>query len=689
MTGTFLLEIGTEEIPARFVANALGDIKSLLERKLTELRLGWKTVRVMGTPRRLMACVEGLALRQEDEEKTVYGPPRQAAYDAEGKPTKAAEGFARARGVSVDQLKLAETPKGEVLCLQVRNKGRGTMELLAEVLPGFITSLPFPKSMRWGESALSFARPIHWLLALLDGEVIPFSLDSTNSSNETRGHRFMSSGSIAVKGEKDFLKKLEKAHVIIDPEIRAEMLKREIKDAASKAGGHILPDEPLVHENTYLTEYPTAVCGNFDADYLKLPRPVLITAMREHQRYFAVVDERDTLLPHFVAVNNTLARDPEVVRKGHERVLRARLEDARFFYEEDSKRPLMEHAERLKSVLFQAKLGTSYEKMERFREIAASIAQSIRPALVEDVRRCALLCKADLVTEMVGEFPSLQGVMGSFYARTRGEKKEVAEAIEEHYLPRFSGDSLPAGDIGALVGLADRLDTIVGCFGVGLIPTGAADPYALRRHTLAIINILLEKEYDLSLPSLVSECIRLLGSRVERPADTVLEEVLDFFRVRLRGIMTERGFSYDVVDAVLSLPMGSIPDMVKRVEILGKWRKEPEFETQAATFKRVFNIIKAQPTGTDIDSGVFQTLEEAQLLGAYQTAEREVAEAFGRKDYGRALSLFFDLKEPIDAFFNAVMVMDQDLQVRANRLNLLGLLAGMFRSFADFSRLEM
>lgn len=689
MTGVFLLEIGTEEIPARFVTRALTGLESLMAKKCMEHRLSYKRIRVMGTPRRLTCIIDDLPLKQEGEIREVFGPPKQAAIDAAGNFTNAAQGFARAHGADVSQLIVEKTSKREVVCIRKEIQGCETLDLLKEFVPSVITSIPFPKSMRWGTSSISFARPIHWILTMLNGEVVPFELNGVLSSSHTRGHRFMAPQELVITDGADYFEKLRQAYVIIDPRERKEQLIKEITHAATQAGGVILSDNELIEENTYLTEYPTAVCGSFDTKYLELPPQVLITAMREHQRYFAVVNSKGTLLPHFVAVNNTLARDPNVVRAGHERVLRARLEDANFFYDEDRKIPLAEHAQKLKGVLFQAKLGTSYQKVERFRDLVAFITGKINPKLMDNTLRCAYLSKADLVTEMVGEFPSLQGVMGKVYALASGEKEDVATGIEEHYLPRFSGDELPKGDLGALVGMADRMDTIVGCFSIGLIPSGAADPYALRRHTLAIIHILLERQYDLDLSEFISESLRLLKDRIERPENEVLKEVLEFFRIRLRGMFGERGFSHDVIDAVLSLHMNHVHDAVKRVEALEYWRKQPDFGTHATSFKRVFNIIKDQICDGPVDSGIFQTIEEAQLFGAYQTVGEDVEFAITRRDYSTVLSLLFTLKEGIDNFFDSVMVMDQDHQVRANRLNLLAKVAGLFKSFADFSKLEV
>ncbi len=689
MTGAFLLEIGTEEIPAGFLPKALGGLQTIMAAKLADFRLSHGEMKVMGTPRRMACLVREVSLGQEDEEKMVFGPPVQAAFDKDGNPTKAAQGFARAHGMDASALTVEKTAKGEVVCIRKEIKGRETIELLSEVLPTLITSIPFPKSMRWGSSSISFARPIHWILALLDETVIPFELGDIKSSNQTCGHRFMAPDYLTINHADDYMKALEKAYVIVDPLERSVKTRDEVQRACESVGAKILDDPELLEENTNLVEYPNAVCGSFESRFLKLPSQALITAMREHQRYFAALDKDGALMPNFVAVNNTMARNPDVVRAGHERVLRARLEDARFFFEEDTKTSLAEHAERLKDVLFQVKLGTSYQKMERFRELAAFIARQVSPQSVDDVIRCAELCKADLVTEMVGEFPSLQGTMGKVYARISGEKDEVAEGIEESYLPRFSGDATPSGTIGAIVGVADRLDTIVGCFGIGLIPTGAADPYALRRHTLAIINILLDKNWNVSLLDLVSESLRRLGDKIQRPAEDVARDALEFFRVRLRGIFGDRGFSHDVLDAALDGYMDKIPEVRRRLEAVAQWRNGSDSENQATTFKRVFNIIKDQLMAGEVDSGVFQTLEEAQLYGAYQTVGEEVEASVEKGDYVQALNALFGLKEPIDSFFEAVMVMDEDKQIRMNRLNLLAKLAALFRTMADFSKLEI
>ncbi|MDD2901118.1 MAG: glycine--tRNA ligase subunit beta, partial [Syntrophales bacterium] len=503
MASELLLEIGTEEIPARFIPPALAEMAASFQKLLEQERIASGEISTWGTPRRLTLVARDLAEAQSEASTEIIGPPKAKAFDAAGQPTQAAQGFAKNQGVAVSDLIEVDTPRGIYLAVSKRTAGRPTKERLLELLPSYILGLSFPKSMRWGAESITFARPIHWLLARWGGEVLPFVVGDVTSGGFTRGHRFLAPQDVEVKDAAAYVAALKKAQVIVDPVARREHLETELAQAAAKVGGEVVPNPGLLEENSFLVEYPSVVCGNFEEKFLALPDEVLITSMREHQRYFSLRGKDGQLLPHFIAVNNTLTRNPEVVKKGHERVLRARLSDAMFFYQEDSKTPLEKRVEALKGVVFHSLLGTSYEKMERFRELAAYLARNLAPDLEELVRRAAYLSKADIVTEMVGEFPSLQGVMGRQYARLSGEPPAVAEAIFTHYLPRHAGDLLPPDLTGALVSLADRLDTICGCFGVGLIPTGAADPYGLRRHALAVIHILRDQGLHLNLPEAV------------------------------------------------------------------------------------------------------------------------------------------------------------------------------------------
>ncbi|MBI4774939.1 MAG: glycine--tRNA ligase subunit beta [Deltaproteobacteria bacterium] len=689
MTGEFLLEIGTEEIPARFLPPTAETMKTSMADRLEAEHLSFDGIRAMATPRRLMLVVSGLLLRQKDREQQVIGPPERAAFDQTGSPTKAAHGFARAHSIDVTDLKLVDTGRGKCLALTKNIPGKPTFDILKDLLPGWIANIPFPKSMRWASVPIPFARPIHWFLALLEGEIIPFELDAVISGNATCGHRFLAPDPVVVKDYADYLQRLRNAHVIIDPEERKNLMLAEIRRVAQERGGAILDDPELVTENSFLVEYPSVVCGSFDESFLKLPDEVLITAMREHQRYFAVKDPSGKLLPLFVAVNNTRARNEDVVTKGHQRVLKARLEDARFYFEDDCKKRMDDFVEELRGVLFQQKLGTSYQKMKRFRELACFMAETAAPQEVAVVDRAAFLCKADLVSGMVGQFPSLQGVMGRVYARLAGEPEGVAEAIFEHYLPRFAGDRLPSSQVGALVGMADRMDTICGCFGIGLIPTGAADPYALRRHTLAIINILLDRSYSFDLKSMANKSLELLGHRLEGDPGDILNKILEFFRTRFHNLLTGKGHPFDVVDAVLSLHFQRPPEALKRVEALNDWRTRDEFEPLAISFKRVVNILRDQKLTEQVNTALFEDTAEKDLWEAYLKAKLAVDQLLDKGEYKQSLDIIFGLKGTIDRFFDTVLVMVDNEQLRYNRLNLLNQLSDLFKHIGDFSRFSV
>lgn len=683
-----LLEIGTEEIPSRFIPQALEEMKVILHRELEAQRVAWGEIKGMSTPRRLTLFAE-LEENQRPLQKERIGPPASAAFDPQGRPTKAAEGFARKEGVGVKDLEVIETEKGKYLCVRRQEGGRQTLEILSEILPRLITSIPFPKSMRWSDLEIQFARPIHWIMALFNGEVVPFTLGHVKSDTFTRGHRFLHPDPLAIQGMSDYLDKLRQASVIVDPEERTELIRRQIEEAAQQVGGRPVDDEDLMEEVTYLVEYPVAVLGAFDREYLALPREVLISAMQQHQRYFPVTDDKGNLLPYFVAVSNTAARDIEVVRAGNERVLRARLADAQFFFQEDQKVPLEERVDQLKGVIFQTKLGTSYEKVMRFRELAVKLAvklaDELAPEQREVVSRGAYLCKADLVTEMVGEFPQLQGVIGREYALLTGEDPSVAQVIYEHYLPRFAGDQLPASAAGDLVSIADKLDTIIGCFGVGLIPTGTSDPFALRRQALGIIHVILGKGYPLSLSALIRMGLEQLMPKLERPPDEVEADVLSFFRGRFTNLLISQGYPADLVEAVLAVQMDDLVDARRRMEALDTFRKRPEFEPLTVAFKRVANILKKVEFGKRPDPSLFDAPQEGDLHRRYQETEGKFSRSMAAKDYEGALAQLAMLRAPVDAFFDHVMVMAEDERVRANRLALLGEINRLFSQMADFT----
>ncbi len=691
MTGELLLEIGTEEIPSDYLENGLRDLKRLVESHLGDERIVvGEGLEVYGTPRRLVLIGRAVADKQEDMVQEVTGPPKRAAFDGEGNPTKAAIGFAEKQGISVDAFKFVETPRGEYVSVKQEIPGRPTIHVLSELIPGLVKSLPWPKSMRWGDVGFSFVRPIHWVLALLDGQVIPFEVGGVRSGNITRGHRFMGPKTLEINGLEDYLRKMKKGSVIIDMKEREKEVKSSVVRAAETVSGTPTMDPELLSTVTNLVEFPSAVCGEFDRTFLNLPEPVLITAMKKHQKYFALRDSVGQLLPNFVAVNNTLTRDEAVVCKGHERVLAARLSDADFFFKEDRKRPLEDRLEDLKEVIYQARLGTSYAKIQRCVRLAEYLAEQILPRKIDDVRRVARLCKCDLVTEMVGEFPVLQGVMGGEYARLDGYPEEVCLAIHEHYLPVRAGDKLPTSPVGCIVGIADRMDTISGFFAIGLEPTGAADPFAIRRHALAIIRILEEMQWDISLKEFVVTSLTNLHQEVEFDEDSVAQKVSGFFRERYKSMALRFGYESDLIDAVLCANFDRIHQLRSRIDQLRRFVTESEeFESLALTFKRITNILKKQDKSLAVNISLLREPCERRLWEAYEALKSDIHRLSGQKAYFEALNLIVRLRQPVDELFDGVAILAEDAQLRDNRVAMLQDLARLFLSLADFSRFSI
>ncbi len=684
----FYLEIGSEEIPAGYILPALEAMSGQMIRFLDENRIGYGIPAATGTPRRLVLWVPDVTPQQEACTIEIIGPPRQVAFDAAGKPTKAAEGFAKGQGVPLDALQIKKTPKGEYLCIVKEEAGLPTRELLERILPDFIAHIPFPKSMRWGSLSVSFARPIHWIVAILGKEVLNFTYGDIRSGNRSLGHRFMSPEWIEVTDYTSHVENLRRHFVHLDVKERRELIGRGIQEAAQKVGGCILADEELLDEVTQLVEFPHPIVGEFETKYLDLPPELLITVIKKHQRYFAVTDRDGNLMHYFVTVSNTVPRDDGLVAGGNARVVRARLEDARFYYLEDQKVRLEDRAEQLRGVVFHSKMGTSWEKMERFSALARWIGERLCPDKLPAISRTAFLCKADLLSGVVGEFPELQGVMGRVYARLQGEPEEVAEAIFEHYLPVRAGGPIPESEVGAVLSIADKMDTIVGCFGVGLIPTGTADPFALRRQTLGIIRIILEKPYRISLTHLIDQAVPLFKSKMTEPSDTVKEGVLEFFRGRLHHLLVSQdGYAPDIVDASLAVGIEDLVDAVARTRALAAFKSRPDFESLAAAFKRVVNIIKEAET-TPVQPELLQNTAEQALFNAFKETEGAVDACLARSDYDGALEAMARLKEFIDGFFDSVLVMDRDEGIRRNRLGLLTRVRDLFNRVADFRKIQ-
>ena len=696
MARDLLLEIGTEELPASFVEPALEDLRRIVTERLVAAHLPHGELRTYGTPRRLALTVSGVAETSEDTVREVSGPAARAAFDAEGKPTRAALKFAESVGLTVEQLHRATTPKGEYLAARLEEKGKPAGELLAEALSAAIHGIEFKKSMRWGDVELTFARPVQWLVALLGEALIPLTLGDVTSGRTTRGHRFLAPEAVTLARASDWLSAMEKGHVVADLQVRRELLHARVREAAVRAGGTLLEDEALLAQVNNLVELPSPVVGRFDERHLDLPPEVLIQEMKGHQRYFSVVDRDGKLLPRFIAVSNTPVRDEALSLRGYERVLEARLADGRFFFDEDRKQPLDARLEKLGRVVWQGKLGSYGEKVERFRHLSLWLAdraglQAIKPA----VERAAQLSKADLVTGMVGEFPELQGVMGREYARASGESPEVALAIFEHYLPRGSGDQLPTRDEGALVGIADRLDTLCGIFAIGKAPSGAADPFALRRACLAVVHVILDRGYRLSLTTAVDQSLALLEPRisdVKRKAGEapVREQVLDFFRARLRALWTEEART-DVVEAVLSAGFDDLVGARMRLLALNALVGRPDFAPLAAAFKRVANIVEKQAKDVapgPVDPARLTDAGEKALYEAVVGVRKDVEAQLAADDHAGALSRITSLKPAVDRFFDEVMVMADDRSVRENRVRLLMEIGAMFGRIADFSKVQ-
>ncbi|MBU8899421.1 glycine--tRNA ligase subunit beta [Corallococcus sp. M34] len=696
MARDLLLEVGAEEIPASFITPALEDLKRVLTERMAEARLKHGEVRTLGTPRRLAVIVRDIADAGDDVVKDVLGPSAKAAFDAQGKATKAAEKFAESLKLDVSALGRTQTPKGEYVSARVEEKGRPAAAVLQDALHAAVHGVNFRKSMRWGDVDVSFARPVQWMIALLGGEVLPVVFGDVKSGRTTYGHRFLAPGAIEVAGPKDYEAALERAHVIPDLAKRRALLVERVRAAAQSAGGAVLEDEGLMDQVTNLIELPNPVVGTFEARHLDLPPEVLVQEMKSHQRYFSLVDGQGKLLPKFIAVSNTPVRDSQLSLRGYERVLRSRLADGRFFFDEDRKTPLADRVEKLGRVVWQNQLGTYLDKVERFRSLAVWLAErSGKASEAATIERAATLSKADLVTGMVGEFPELQGVMGREYARAGGEPEAVAVAIFEHYLPRGAEDALPSQDGGAFVGLADRLDSLCGIFAIGKAPSGAADPFALRRACLSIIRIVLGRGYRFSLSGAVDEALRLLAPKIanvkRKPGEaSPREQVLEFFRGRLKALWGEHHRT-DVVEAVLSAGFDDLVAAHKRVEALSLLVGRADFQPLAVAFKRVANIVEKQ--GKDVAEGQtnpqkFTDEPERNLHAAFTQARAKVGSLVGTDDFAGALREITSLKPAVDVFFDKVMVMAEDKDLRENRIRFLTEIGALFNQVADFSKIQ-
>ncbi len=703
-TGTteLLLEIGTEELPCQFVAPALRALQQTAETMLAEQRLSHGELRTVGTPRRLVLLVEGLAAQQASAVKETMGPSKAVAFDQSGQPTKAAIGFAAGQGVAVQDLQVRTTPKGEYVFAVKQEKGQAATTVLTQVLPQLIAKLSFPKAMHWNETGVRFARPIRWLVVLCGGKVLPIQFATIKAGNLSQGHRVLSPDAtkgrgFVVKNIGQYLKEAERHGVIVDQTRRREMILDQLAALAKSARGRLHHDEDLLEQAVYMVESPHTILGSFKPHYLSLPKEILMTSMKEHQGYFALVDQKGGLLPNFLAVTNMKLSNMQLIREGNERVLAARLADARFFFDEDRKIPLSARVEKQDTVTYQQKLGSLRQKTRRVVALAEQIARRLGDhTLVQDARRAAELSKADLLTGIVGEFPSLQGIMGGEYAKHDGEQPAVCQAIREQYMPRAMEGELPESLAGKVLSLADRLDTVTAFFHVGLVPSGSEDPFALRRHATAIVRILIESKLRLDLAESVRFAQEQLAQQQVKAAtpsgkggtsDTI---GFIFERVRYYG-KSGHQLREDVMDAVLrSTDRARIDlvDLFEKMTALQKITTRPEFDPLIVGFKRAHRLTeKEQWDRKPVDAARFEQPAESALAQAVEQGRQQFASSMATGDYGNALDVLVHLKGPIDDFFNAVMVNADDPAVRSNRLSLLKGVDDLFMTFADFSEI--
>jgi glycyl-tRNA synthetase beta chain len=689
------LEIGTEEIPAVFMKDILRQIKALGEKALNERRISCESMEALGTPRRLAWLVYGVAGKGADLEEEVRGPAKQAAFDPEGNPSKAAMGFARSQGVRLEDLIIKNHGGGEYVFAVKKTEGQPAREALREIAPALIGALSFPKPMRWGGLDFYFVRPVRWIVSLLDGRVVPFEAAGVAAGNLSRGHRFLSEGDVVLSGALNYRQEMRDHFVLADPLERQEECRRQIQSAAEACGGRAEEDAGLLEEVTFLLEWPAALAGSFDRSYLNMPGEVVVTPMREHQRYFPVKDSGGKLMNHFVTVRNGNDQYLEVVRAGNEKVLAARLSDARFFWNEDRKQPLEAYVPKLRGIVFQEKLGTVAQKVSRVEALTDLLAArlGVGETTRGDALRIARLCKADLVTHMVYEFPELQGVMGRYYALESGEKEEVAQGILEHYKPRFAGDRAPESLPGALVALADKMDTIAGIFAIGIEPTGSQDPYALRRQAAGVCAIILRHRMIHSMQDLIRIALNNYEGMLpaERLSGDVINRIKAFFITRIRNILSEDGARHDVVDAVLSGEWSALQSLVERAKALTAMRGDQAFIRLLAGFTRAHNLIR-KAEKAEVDLEVLRDPAEKQLYAVLQrvreTLSRLSPEELTEAQCVQAIRELSQLAEPIDRFFEAVMVMADDRELRTSRVGLLQKIVAISSRFiGDLSKI--
>lgn len=684
---TLLLEVGLEEMPARFVTNAMTTLSRLVEKWLEDHRLRFEKIEMYSTPRRLAIVIKGLEETQRDIEEEAKGPSKKIAIDKSGEWSKAAQGFARGQKVSVEDLFFKELKGEEYVFVNKHVIGQKTVQLLPQ-LKDVILRVPFPKNMKWGTNDIRYVRPVKWLVAIYGSEVIPFEITNVSTGNETTGHRFLGKKRQLADAD-SYVETLLSEYVIVNPVERKEAIRTQIERIAESEKWVIPIDDGLLEEVNNLVEYPTALFGSFDERFLKVPDEVLITSMREHQRYFPVKNNAGELLPYFVTVRNGDHRHLENVQKGNEKVLRARLADSEFFYQEDLKKSLDSRLPRLEAIVYHEKLGSVGDKVRRIEEIAEKIARKTgaTDTQLNQTKRAAQLAKADLVTHMVNEFPELEGRMGEEYALKFGEEAEVAKAIREHYLPKQSGDQPPSSTIGAYVSVADKLDTLVTSFGIGNIPTGSQDPHGLRRQTAAVLTIFLSQEWEVELFSIINDSLEIIAAKdlLSRDKHDVMKDIGDFVRLRYKNMLQERGIRYDVADAVLSTEIGFVSKTVQRAEFLMTLLKTAEFKKDVEAFSRVLNIAKkANNQAVEVNTSLLKQPEEIKLQNVADEKRTRITQLLEEGNIPDAYAQLKELEPVIHDYFANIMVMAEDTEVKENRLMQMKEVATIITSFADF-----
>jgi len=681
-----LLEIGTEEVPSRFLPNAIRDLKALAAKTFEEYRVDHADIVSYATPRRLSVIVTNIAAAQKDVVREVFGPAKKAAFDDQGKPTKAATGFAASLGIPVSSLSLKQKGKGEYVVAVIEEKGSETKSVLPEILKKIILSLHFPKSMRWGNGSMTFVRPIAWILAISGHEKIDFEIDGLKSGNQTRGHRFLSPAAFQIRDISSYKHFLETNSVVLDQDKRRDLIMTSMTQLLQNSGLQIVSDEGLLETVTFLVECPVPVLCGFDREYLKLPKELLVTVMKDHQKYFAVQDSAGNLANRFIVISNTKAENAETVRIGAERVIKARFDDAKFYYRDDTATPLADRIDRLADVTFHDQLGSLLEKTGRIAAIAEHLAEKLLPAARENTGRAARLSKADLITGVVREFPELQGIMGKYYAQHDREDQEIADALEEQYLPKSFGDRLPRSEVGAMVSLADKIDNITSFFSIGLIPSGSEDPFALRRQAMGIVSIFLDRGYTLSLKEIFEFALRSM-KQVKAPS-TVMENIMNFMAQRTEFILSSAGYQQEIIKSVIQLSFSNpLQSITSRIEALAAVQSEATFPDFLLAVKRANNIVPKTPL-PPVDASLFQQDEEKDLYAAVAAARNALVPAFEGRDFSAALKAVLQVTSPVNSFFDKVLVMDKREEVKTNRLSLLRDVWETVSPIADFSKFQ-